>query len=84
MTLLIDGEEQLLTGILAEANTAAEIDRLKKELADLEKKRRALEGRLANPGYTQKAPPELVQETKDELAKTVAEIAAKADMLNGA
>jgi valyl-tRNA synthetase len=43
-----------------------------KEKADLEKSIKALEGRLSNPGYTEKAPPHLVQQTRDEHAKAKA------------
>ncbi len=45
----------------------AERERLDKELAQLDKQRGGLEGRLANPKYTEKAPPALVQQTRDQL-----------------
>lgn len=35
---------------------------------------RKLEARLANKGYVDRAPKELVDETRDELAKTQAQI----------
>ena len=54
---------------------AAEAGRLAKERADLEKKVKTLQGRLANKGYTDKAPPHLVQQTRDELASAEAELA---------
>ena len=47
---------------------AAEAGRMAKERTDLEKKVATLQGRLANKGYTDKAPPHLVQQTRDELA----------------
>jgi valyl-tRNA synthetase len=45
-----------------------------KRRAELQKKVKALTGRLANKGYTDKAPPHLVQETRDELAAAEAEL----------
>jgi len=45
-----------------------------KKRADLEKQRSALRGRLSNESYISKAPPELVQQTKDQLAKVEAEL----------
>ncbi|HLO40102.1 MAG TPA: valine--tRNA ligase [Phycisphaerales bacterium] len=69
---------------LADASTVdagAEVERLKKVIADCEKVMQTLEGRLANPGYAQKAPPKMVQETKDQLAKAIADRSAAADAL---
>ena len=43
--------------------------RLTKQIADLDKTIRTLEGRLANPGYADKAPPAMVQQTRDQLAR---------------
>jgi valyl-tRNA synthetase len=57
-------------------DTSAEKERLTKLLADLRKSEAALAGRLNNPGYAQKAPPKLVEESKAQLAKIRAEIAA--------
>ena len=54
---------------------AADAGRVAKERADLEKQVKALRGRLANKGYTDKAPPHLVQETRDQLAAAEAELA---------
>jgi len=48
---------------------AAEAARMAKERAALEAEINNLEGRLANPSYTEKAPPELVQQTRDALAQ---------------
>ena len=54
---------------------AADAGRVARERADLEKQVKALKGRLANKGYTDKAPPHLVQETRDQLAAAEAELA---------
>jgi len=47
---------------------AEERARLEKTRARTEKDIRALEGRLANPKFTEKAPPEVVAEARDRLA----------------
>ncbi|MEM6561545.1 MAG: class I tRNA ligase family protein, partial [Planctomycetota bacterium] len=47
-----------------------------KRQAELAKKIKAMQGRLANKGYTDKAPAHLVQQTRDELAAAEAELAA--------
>jgi valyl-tRNA synthetase len=65
----------------AAVDAGAEIERLKKVIADAEKVMATLEGRLANPGYAQKAPPKMVQETKDQLAKATADRSAAAEAL---
>ena len=50
------------------ANADAEKARLGKQIADKEKSEATLAGRLANPGYADKAPAHMVQQTKDQLA----------------
>ncbi|MEM7807889.1 MAG: valine--tRNA ligase [Planctomycetota bacterium] len=62
----------LVGGIIDEAADAA---RNEKERAALEKQVEALRGRLANKGYTDKAPPHLVQETRDQLAAAEKQLA---------
>ncbi len=54
---------------------AADADRVAKEKAALQKQVAALSGRLSNKGYTDRAPPHLVQETRDQLAKAEADLA---------
>ena len=46
-----------------------EIKRLTAQAAKLEKEAAKLEGRLNAPGYVDKAKPEVVQKTRDELAE---------------
>ena len=53
---------------------AAEQQRQQKRCEDLKKQRDALAGRLNNPGYSAKAPPHLVQQTKQQLAEVEAEL----------
>ncbi|MBX3389606.1 MAG: valine--tRNA ligase [Phycisphaeraceae bacterium] len=55
------------------ADTGAERERLQKVIADNEKSIATLEGRLNNPGYAQKAPPAMVKQTQDQLAKAKAD-----------
>ncbi|MGP1346019.1 MAG: REP-associated tyrosine transposase [Phycisphaerales bacterium] len=54
---------------------AATIERLDKEIAILDK-------RLSNPGYAEKAPPKMVQETRDQREQKRAERQAASDRLN--
>ncbi|MFN9993950.1 MAG: valine--tRNA ligase [Phycisphaerales bacterium] len=68
---------------LADAVDAdAEHSRLSKLIADLDKSIATLEGRLSNPGYALKAPPHMVQQTKDQLEKAKAEREAAAHALS--
>ncbi|MCC6970388.1 MAG: class I tRNA ligase family protein [Phycisphaerales bacterium] len=62
---------------LADAvDASAERSRLEKAIADKENSLRTLSARLANPGYADRAPPAMVQQTRDQLAKAEAELAA--------
>lgn len=72
----LDGVEHRLADLADALDPKAERERLEKEKADLEKSVRALAGRLSNPGYTDKAPAHLVQQTRDEHAKAEADLAA--------
>ena len=49
---------------------------LMKRQGELQKEIQTYEGRLANPGYAQKAPPHMVEETKTKLAKAKEELSA--------
>jgi valyl-tRNA synthetase len=62
--------------VMGVIDSAAEAGRLARERADLEKKVKTLRGRLENKGYTDKAPPHLVKQTRDELAQAEAELAS--------
>jgi len=57
-------------------DSGAERTRLEKLAADLEKSIATLSGRLNNPGYADKAPPHMVQQTKDQLTKARADLEA--------
>jgi valyl-tRNA synthetase len=78
------GKAEFKVSDLADAatmDTGAEKARLEKLVADLDKSIATFEGRLANPGYAQKAPPHMVQQTKDQLEKARAERSAAAATL---
>ncbi|MCC6951586.1 MAG: valine--tRNA ligase [Phycisphaerales bacterium] len=74
--ITIEGSEFRLSNLADQIDSGAEKDRLTRLVADLSKSKATLEGRLANPGYAQKAPPHMVQQTKDQLAKAETELAA--------
>ncbi|MCC5785460.1 MAG: valine--tRNA ligase [Phycisphaerales bacterium] len=73
---LIEGRNARLSDLADEVDADAERDRLHKQIADLRKSIGALEGRLANPGYANKAPAHLVQQTRDQLDDAKAELHA--------
>jgi valyl-tRNA synthetase len=81
------GEELFLSNLAdaaaAGAASGAEKERLTKELADLKKSETTISGRLNNPGYVQRAPAKLVEESKAQLAKIQGEIAAIESKLKG-
>jgi valyl-tRNA synthetase len=56
------------------ADPEAEKQLREKKIADLTRQRAALTGRLSNESYTAKAPPHLVQQTRDQLAQVEAEL----------
>jgi valyl-tRNA synthetase len=56
------------------ADEAAEGQRLAKRREELNRQIAAMKGRLANESYIAKAPPHLVQQTKDQLAEAEAEL----------
>ena len=57
----------------ATVDVSAENARLEKLIADKEKSITTLEARLNNPGYSLKAPPHMVHQTREELSKAIAE-----------
>jgi len=76
-----DAVEFRLSDLADAVDAHAESARLEKLIADLDKSVLTFEGRLANPGYALKAPPAMVQQTQDQLAKSRAERAAAASAL---
>jgi len=56
-------------------DSAAEQQRITKRREELNKQIAALRGRISNESYTRKAPPHLVQQTRDQLAEAESELA---------
>jgi len=67
----VNGCEIYVEGL---SDPAAEQQRLAKRREDLTKEIAAMEGRLSNAGYIAKAPPKLVEETKQKLSDAKAEL----------
>ena len=68
------GEIEIYVHDLVDAD--AERDRLERRLEDVNQRIGMLEGRLANKKYVDKAPPHLVQQTRDQLDEARKECAA--------
>jgi len=49
-------------------------DTMHKQIADLESQQKRVEGRLSNPGYVDRAPPEIVEETRQQARDLGAQI----------
>ncbi len=78
LVFTFDGEEQALADVIEKVDPEMERDRLQRQITDLQKRREGLVNRLANPGYTDKAPAHLVDETRTQLATVEADLAAAA------
>ncbi len=71
-----DGRELHLSNLADSVDTAAELERLTKQRVDLEKSVTALTTRLSNPGYADRAPAHLVEQTRAQLARAQADLDA--------
>ena len=76
------GATARLSNLADAVDADAERERLQKKIADLDSSIAALDKRLSNPGYTDKAPAHLVQQTRDQHAAAVAERQQAADALD--
>jgi valyl-tRNA synthetase len=76
VALRFEGVELHLSNLADAVDAGAERERLTRRKADLEKSIAAMTKRLESPGYTDKAPPKLVEETRGKLAKEQQELAA--------
>ena len=76
-----EGLDLHLSDLADAVDSETERARLAKKLAEGEKEAVALEKRLANPGYADKAPAHLVQQTRDRLEGKLAENEALRDQL---
>ncbi len=73
VTFSFDSKECFLSDLADQVDAGAEQERLTKQVADLDKSILALEGRLSNPGYADRAPKHLVDQTRDQLTKAKAD-----------
>jgi valyl-tRNA synthetase len=78
-----EGVECRLSNLAEAMDAGAERIRLERVIADSERTIKTLEARLANPGYAQKAPPAMVQQTRDQLAKASADREAALTAMKG-
>ncbi|MEL7473210.1 MAG: class I tRNA ligase family protein, partial [Planctomycetota bacterium] len=79
---LFESAECQLSNLADAVDAGAERSRLGEEIAQLDKSIKALDGRLSNPGYTEKAPAHLVQQTRDQLDRAKADRDAARDALD--
>jgi len=70
-TAVVGNIEVYIAGLI---DAGAERERLTKRRDELSQSIKALEGRLSNKGYVEKAPAHLVQQTRDELDSQTAEL----------
>ena len=74
--LAFEGSQVIVSDLTEEVDVDAEAARLDDVIADLQGTIKNLEGRLSNEGYVNNAKPELVQESRDQLAASQADLAA--------
>ncbi len=71
-----DGAEYAVSNLADGVDVGTERARLTKLIADKEKSIATMQARLANPGYAAKAPPAMVKQTQDQIAKDQGEVEA--------
>ncbi|MFK7959190.1 MAG: valine--tRNA ligase [Phycisphaerales bacterium] len=76
IAVVVDGAEILLTGVVDAVDPAVERARLEALISERQRALRGFEGKLSNPGYTAKAPPHLVEETRSMAEEARADIEA--------
>jgi len=82
VSFTFDALEHHVSDLADAVDADAEHTRLSKLISELDKSIATLEGRLANPGYALKAPPHMVQQTKDQLEKAKLEREAASHALS--
>jgi len=68
LVFVFEAKEHHLSDLADAVDSDAERERLTAKIADLDKSIKTLEGRLNNPGYIEKAPEKLVNESRRQLA----------------
>ena len=74
-TRAYEGVELRLSNLADAVDADAERERLTKQVSELDASRVTLETRLANPGYADRAPAKLVQQTREQLERVKQELA---------
>jgi valyl-tRNA synthetase len=74
--VLFEGREQVLLDVAEAIDLEAELDRLRRQIAGLEREESSLSGRLANTSYVSKAPQRLVDETRQKLEQVRLDLSA--------
>ncbi len=74
--LALEGAQLWLSDLVESLDAGAERERLRKVRHEKEKERDGLRKRLGNESYRVKAPPHLVAQTEDQLARAEADLAA--------
>ncbi len=69
-----EGDEHAVSGLSAHLDRESERKRIEKTIADLETQVASLRKRLDNPGYVNKAPAHLVEETRSQLQQAEADL----------
>jgi valyl-tRNA synthetase len=72
--LVIEGEQNALSDLADQVDEGTERERLGRERAEEQKKIATLEGRLSNPGYIERAPARLVEESRSQLNQAKANL----------
>ncbi|MCA9277536.1 MAG: valine--tRNA ligase [Phycisphaeraceae bacterium] len=72
--LVIGSDEHALSDLSDAVDASAEREQFAKRIEELTKSEKALAGRLSNPGYVDKAPEHLVNQTREQLERTREEI----------
>ncbi len=72
-SFVFEGEEIFVSGLVDAIDLDAERDRLSKVVADLDSQIDNLQKRLSNENYVNKAKPELVQQTREQLEQALAD-----------
>jgi valyl-tRNA synthetase len=72
--LVLEGEQNALSNLADHVDEGTELERLGRERAEELKKIATLEGRLSNPGYIERAPARLVEETRSQLSQAKANL----------
>ncbi len=80
MNFTLDGEQYAIDAS-GSVDPEAERARLQARLDDLQKRIAGLQGRLSNAAYVEKAPPHLVEDTRNQLTTAEADLAATAAAL---